>query len=134
MNWKTFHDINFVNLDYRPFNASNWPLTDSGLLGLPITRPGRAGVRQLTEDAAAVTFLRYQGGRFRGLGELGSRPESAVSDACVASCVDWYGNARPIFLRGRILALMGYELVEGSIDNEAIHETAHADFTPVKGR
>ncbi|MGA2787148.1 MAG: glycosyl hydrolase [Verrucomicrobiota bacterium] len=34
--WKTFHDINFVNLDYKPFNASGWPLTDCGLLG-PVT-------------------------------------------------------------------------------------------------
>jgi hypothetical protein len=34
--WKIFHDINFVNIDYRPFDASNWPLTASGLLG-PVT-------------------------------------------------------------------------------------------------
>lgn len=34
--WKNFHDINFVNLNYRPFDASEWPLTDSGLLG-PVT-------------------------------------------------------------------------------------------------
>ena len=34
--WKIFKDINFVNLDYKPFNASNWPLTDCGLLG-PVT-------------------------------------------------------------------------------------------------
>jgi hypothetical protein len=34
--WKNYHDINFVNLDYRPFDASDWPLTDSGLLG-PVT-------------------------------------------------------------------------------------------------
>jgi hypothetical protein len=26
----------FVNLNYRPFDASDWPLTDSGLLG-PVT-------------------------------------------------------------------------------------------------
>ena len=31
--WKNFHDINFVNINYKPFDASNWPLTDSGLLG-----------------------------------------------------------------------------------------------------
>jgi hypothetical protein len=31
--WRTFHDINFVNMDYKPFDASDWPLTDSGLLG-----------------------------------------------------------------------------------------------------
>jgi len=34
--WRNFYDINFVNLDYQPFDASNWPLTDSGLLG-PVT-------------------------------------------------------------------------------------------------
>ncbi|MGA2176596.1 MAG: glycosyl hydrolase [Verrucomicrobiota bacterium] len=34
--WKTFHDINFVNLDYRPFDASDWPLAEAGLIG-PVT-------------------------------------------------------------------------------------------------
>ncbi|MFI5169259.1 MAG: glycosyl hydrolase, partial [Vicinamibacterales bacterium] len=34
--WKRFHDINVVNLDYKPFDASAWPLRDSGLLG-PVT-------------------------------------------------------------------------------------------------
>lgn len=34
--WKYFYDINFVNVNYRPFDASDWPLTDSGLLG-PVT-------------------------------------------------------------------------------------------------
>jgi hypothetical protein len=34
--WKNFHDINFVNVDYKPFDASGWPLSDSGLLG-PVT-------------------------------------------------------------------------------------------------
>jgi len=31
--WKNFHDINFVNIDYKAFDASGWPLRDSGLLG-----------------------------------------------------------------------------------------------------
>ena len=31
--WKIFHDINFVNVNYKPFDASNWPLRESGLLG-----------------------------------------------------------------------------------------------------
>jgi len=34
--WRNFHDINFVNMDYKPFNAANWPLHESGLLG-PVT-------------------------------------------------------------------------------------------------
>ncbi len=33
VNWKYFYDINIVNLNYRPFDASGWPLRDSGLLG-----------------------------------------------------------------------------------------------------
>lgn len=33
INWKYFYDINVVNVDYRPFDASSWPLRDSGLLG-----------------------------------------------------------------------------------------------------
>ena len=36
MKWKTFRDINIVDLNYKPFDASNWPLTDCGLLG-PVT-------------------------------------------------------------------------------------------------
>ncbi len=33
VDWKAFHEINFVNIDYKPFDASNWPALDSGLLG-----------------------------------------------------------------------------------------------------
>ncbi len=31
--WRNFYDINFVNINYKPFDASNWPLAESGLLG-----------------------------------------------------------------------------------------------------
>jgi hypothetical protein len=34
--WKTFRDINIVDINYKPFDASNWPLTDCGLL-CPVT-------------------------------------------------------------------------------------------------
>lgn len=34
--WRNFYDINVVNLDYKPFDASPWPLADAGLLG-PVT-------------------------------------------------------------------------------------------------
>ena len=32
--------------------------------------------------------------------------------SCEVSCVDWYGNARPIFIEQMAYALMGTELVE----------------------
>lgn len=34
--WKQFHEINFVNIDYKLFDAAAWPAMDSGLLG-PVT-------------------------------------------------------------------------------------------------
>jgi hypothetical protein len=33
VNWKKFYDINFVSIKYGKFNASDWALVDSGLLG-----------------------------------------------------------------------------------------------------
>ena len=44
--------------------------------------------------------------------------------------MDWYGNARPIFLRGRVFALLGYELVEGALERNAIREIQRASFAP----
>ena len=31
--WKIFEDINVVDREYKPFDASNWPIMPSGLLG-----------------------------------------------------------------------------------------------------
>ena len=45
---KRFHEINFVNIDYKDFDASNWPALDSGLLGpvsLRIEQEPAAGQR-----------------------------------------------------------------------------------------
>ncbi|MEN8117647.1 MAG: glycosyl hydrolase, partial [Bacteroidota bacterium] len=34
--WRKFYDINFVNIDYKPFDASGWVVREAGLLG-PVT-------------------------------------------------------------------------------------------------
>jgi hypothetical protein len=31
--WRNYHEINFVNIDYRPFDASGWKPMTSGLIG-----------------------------------------------------------------------------------------------------
>jgi hypothetical protein len=31
--WRIFREINFVDIHYKPFDASEWPLRESGLLG-----------------------------------------------------------------------------------------------------
>jgi hypothetical protein len=103
---------------------------DTGTLGLPISVPGRPGYRHLFENSAAILFLRNDALTFREAGELGAQPERAVSDACRASCVDWYGNARPLFLKGRVFALLGYELVEGRIDDGRMREVRRINYAP----
>jgi hypothetical protein len=103
---------------------------DAGVLGLPVSGGGRPGYEQLDHGSASVLFLRNQAFRLRELGELAAGDPSAADDACRVSCVDWYGNARPIFLRGRIFALLGYELVEGREDDGRIRELRRVSFAP----
>ena len=103
---------------------------DSGMLGLPISLPGRPGYRHLIENSAAILFLRNDSLQFREVGELGAESEKAIDDKCRASCVDWYGNARPLFLRGRVFALLGYEIVEGSLDDGRMKELRRVNYAP----
>lgn len=104
--------------------------TDSGTLGLPISRPGRPGYEHLFEESAAILFLRNQALRFQEVGELAAQPERAANDSCRASCVDWYGNARPLFIRGRIFALLGYEIVEGAVSDGRMREVRRVSYAP----
>jgi len=34
--WRKYHEINFVNINYKPFDASTWDIMPSGLIG-PVT-------------------------------------------------------------------------------------------------
>ncbi|HEX9933261.1 MAG TPA: beta-propeller domain-containing protein [Allosphingosinicella sp.] len=103
----------------------------AGILGLPVARnvpqPGSS-----PRLSAAMLFLRRSGGRLAQAGELAARATAGTQsdDGCVASCVDWYGNARPIFIGGRIFALLGYELVEGSEAGGRIREIGRTSFAP----
>ena len=92
---------------YRELDAP----TSTGLVGLPIRMNGTP-FSSLVHGSAEVVFLRTQGGLLSPLGKLRAMP-TTQDDACTVSCVDWYGNARPIFYQDRIFALLGYELVEG---------------------
>ena len=83
---------------------------------------------------------------FTALGDLAAQAGPRVDDGCKASCTDWYGNARPIFLgvrenertnertNERVVALMGYELVEGRLQgqgrSEQIVERRRVNFSP----
>ena len=100
-----------------------------GLLGLPIVGPGKSAARQLRRESASVLFLSNRELKLTEVGALDSRA-GGNNDGCRASCVDWYGNSRPLFLNGRLFALMGYELVEGEVRAGRIQELRRTDFAP----
>ncbi len=106
----------------------------SGLLGLPVRGPAEPGYRHLVDESASIVFLRNDGRRFVELGELRGRTQGIRDDLCKVSCVDWYGNSRPLFIQGRILALMGYEIVEGDLGKDSLREQRRVNFSPSGGR
>jgi beta propeller domain-containing protein len=101
---------------------------DSGTLGLPILVPAGSRYQQLFDSSSAILFLRNDAHEFREIGELAAQSEKAVDDNCRASCVDWYGNSRPLFLRNRVFALLGYELVEGKIEDGRMREVRRINY------
>ena len=102
-----------------------------GMVGLPVVSANRPGFQQLRNASAAVLFLKNQSLRLSEIGALDATPNSGnVNDGCRASCVDWYGNSRPLFIGGRVFALMGYEIVEGRISGGKIGEVQRVNYAP----
>jgi hypothetical protein len=105
-----------------------------GTLGLPIRRRGNA-IESYLKESAEVLFLRIAADlRISPIDSLRgtSVTKSASDDGCTNSCADWYGNTRPIFLGDRILALIGYELIEGADRGDHIEETRRTSFSPTR--
>lgn len=99
-----------------------------GVLGLPVRLQGETW-SHLYYGSAEVQFLAVDPDlSLHDAGALRADAEAAVDDGCVVSCVDWYGNARPIFYRDRTFALLGYELVEGRLVDGAMAEVARVSF------
>ena len=104
----------------------------SGLLGLPVARFVPGGNQWSPRVGAAMLFLKRNERRLAPAGELAGATVAGSNrdDACQASCVDWYGNARPIFIGGRLFALLGYELVEGREEAGRVREIGRISFAP----
>jgi hypothetical protein len=104
-----------------------------GVFGLPLhmvkLADGSAFDSDYHSGSAAVVFVRNDGLAFKELGTL-TAPPTKTNDGCRASCMDWYGNSRPIFLGDRVLALMGYELVEARVDGDTLRTVRRASFAP----
>jgi hypothetical protein len=92
----------------------------NGIVALPTVRTDTGAPPRAGQGAAgaAVLFLAQRTLGFAPLGAL-QAGASQRPDGCRVSCVDWYGNARPVFVGERIFALLGYELVEGRLTDAA---------------
>lgn len=111
---------------YRADNASG---TD-GILGLPIAFQRFDQKSGQPRDGAGVFYMTRSNRRLAPAGQLESANQLQGDDGCKASCVDWYGNARPIFFGNRVFALLGYELVEGALAGGRLQEVRRIDFAP----
>jgi hypothetical protein len=102
----------------------------SGTVGLPVAKRSDPALARFFGSSAAMVFLRREQRRLAPAGELEAHTQGVADDDCKASCVDWYGNARPIFWGGRTFALLGYELVEGGLAGGRIREVGRISFAP----
>jgi hypothetical protein len=113
------------------FNA--WVKADgSGVMGIPTTlREWRSGRGWSDSQSSELSFVAIGPDKaLTSAGELGLQGRKvAPGYSCEVSCIDWYGNSRPIFTGGRIFALMGTELVEGAMRDGRIAERGRVDLT-----
>ena len=113
------------------FNA--WARADgSGILGIPtVKREWQSGRGWSNSASSDLSFLTFDAGRTlspAGQLALGQRTPSA-GYRCEVSCIDWYGNTRPVFTMGRIFALMGTDLVDGRLAGVRVTELRRLDLT-----
>ncbi len=110
----------------------------SGLMGLPtVTREEESERLWWRSRASDLSYLRVDSaGRLRRIGELVSRvvydrrndEDGMAGYECEVSCIDWYGNSRPIFTDGRIFGLTGTELIEGRLLADRISEVQRVNI------
>ncbi len=104
-----------------------------GLLGLPtvprISDSDRSVWRSRASDLSFIEMtprgeLGHAGELLRSFdySEDGDDEDGVAGYSCEVSCIDWYGNSRPIFTDGRIFALTGAELIEGRLRDGRIGE------------
>ena len=94
------------------------PDQNGGVFGLPVVNVGSSYGWWGTSISNIAFFRAEASGDVALRGVVSSSDESGV---CETSCVDWYGNTRPIFLRDRVYALMGSEVVEAQIGEEGVN-------------
>ncbi|WP_135212247.1 beta-propeller domain-containing protein [Vitreimonas flagellata] len=115
-------------------HAFNYTLAadGSGTLAIPTGEAQwRSGRWVWDSESSDVSFIALSADhRLAPLGELSTKDASEhPSYECEVSCIDWYGNSRPIFIGPRIFALSGTEIIEGRVRDGRIDEMARVNLT-----
>jgi hypothetical protein len=116
------------------FNAT-YTTAGDGMLGVPtVTRVEQSNGYWWYSDVSDLSFLGFDSkGLLADGGMIAATPEEQVKTAdgydCEVSCIDWYGNARPIFLAGKVYGLMATELVEAEVVAGKVTERRRVDLT-----
>lgn len=97
---------------------------------------GVAVARDLDPDEAAedyvadMLFLSADRGGLSNAGELAARRDLPRERGCDEWCEGRFANSRAIFIGDRIFALLGYELIEGRLEDGRVREVGRLDFAP----
>ncbi|MEQ9316937.1 MAG: hypothetical protein RLN72_13865, partial [Henriciella sp.] len=113
------------------FNSSIGAEGD-GLIGLPtVLQQWESGRWVWRSDSSDLSYISVaKDASLRSAGTLkGADGEPHEDYECEVSCIDWYGNSRPIFTLGRIFALSGTSVVEGELSEERVSEIRRVDLT-----
>ena len=122
------------------FNAT-YTYQGDGTMGVPtVGAVFRSNGYPWYSDVSDLSFLNFSNeGMLSDAGVMLATPESQVQTgagySCEISCIDWYGNARPIFLGGKVYGLMATELVEAEMVDGQVTERRRVDLTaPLKAK
>ena len=106
-----------------------------GILGLPtydiVEARARWAARDWRSVPSDITFATVSNGlELSAAGQLNPlQQETAAGYECEVSCVDWYGNARAVFIGNRVFGLSGTELMEGKLADGVIQDVHRIDLT-----
>lgn len=119
-------DIDFVrqHVNYRPDSPQ------SGLLAAAVHGPNRSDVDERLYKAPSILFLSRTKSGLSFAGEIAALEPAIMDDGCKGTCDDWYDDSRPLFVRDRIFALLGYELVEAAYESGQVREIRRIGFAP----
>lgn len=98
----------------------------SGLWGLPTVFREK---RSWDAPSDVQFFATDRDLHITSMGELAGQSDDDEEYECEASCEDWYGNARPIFIGERVFALTGNEIIEGHLEWNRIIEIGRFRLT-----